>query len=216
MSKRTVSRERERSAKNGAAQTRQSSKNGGYSLIELIVTVLIMGMFSLIVLSFSDTSLTVYRIIGKEETLQTEAATAVSFITEVMESAENCGYSSTFTSNGHEGSCVWVKRPGDRYGFILYDKGARCLRYKEFTQAEFFPGGDLTVWDYEGKLADLFGDPYYLLADKVDNITFTSESVTNATGRLATIDIRMKFFPDDGEEDVYRTSFKVVNRNAAN
>lgn len=192
------------------------ANNKGFSLIELIVTVLIMGMFSLIVLSFADTSLTVYRIIGKEETLQTEAATAVCFITEVMESAENSGYSGLFTTaTGKQGECIWVKRPGDRYGFILYDKAARCLRYKEFTFSEFF-GTDGTVWNYAGKLESLFGDPYYLLADKVDDITFATSSITNATGKLATITLTMRFLPEDSDDDIYKTSFKVVNRNADN
>ena len=75
--------------KNEIRQSARALKksNEGLSLVELVVTSLIMGMVSLIIVLFVSASRNSYTIVNNEVTMQTEADMAVTYISNYAEQA---------------------------------------------------------------------------------------------------------------------------------
>lgn len=97
------------------------ASNGGYSLVELIVTVLISGVVMLAVTGFLTSGLNHYRSVNSETLLQMESQMTELFLTELIQEATDFQTvsSADFPAGGNVTSAVEVKRGADYYMVAL-------------------------------------------------------------------------------------------------
>lgn len=129
-------------------------KNEGYTLVELIVTILITGMIVTIIMMFISLSRTSYDEVKKEAVLQDESNMASSYIGDIAIEASACD-SEAFALGGNQYKVLSIKAPdpeyqtGDRYSYyfiILWEETTQMLRFcKVKDDAIVGPNGFLTA-----------------------------------------------------------------------
>lgn len=97
------------------------SSNDGYSLVELIVTVLISSIIMIAVVGFLTTGLNHYRNVNAESVLQIESQAAELFVTELFQESTDFRVIDSAKYSGEIKYAVEVSREAKK--FILAQKG---------------------------------------------------------------------------------------------
>lgn len=203
-------------------QREQQLNNAGFSLVELIVSVLITGFITGMIVAFISISRRTYENINTEAVLQTEASMATNYINELLLEAQDCG-SGTFTyTNGSGESCtakvIWIKAPNnsvdDRTNacdyFIIQESDTGRARFCRRNAVDDTKTviGDPT--ELAGRLNAVIGDKYALLAEHVTDMTITP-NVTGETLSSGTL-VELKLTLDYSGK-TYNTTLYVAARN---
>lgn len=106
------------------------SSNDGYSLVELIVTVLISSIIMIAVVGFLTTGLNHYRNVNAESVLQIESQAAELFVTELFQESTDFRVIDSTKYSGEIKYAVEVSREAKK--FILAQKGDE-LWFSEVT-----------------------------------------------------------------------------------
>jgi prepilin-type N-terminal cleavage/methylation domain-containing protein len=118
-------------------KTEKQLNNKGYTLVELVVTILITGMIVTIIAVFISASRTSYEEINKEAVLQQEAQMAGSYIGDIAIEASECSTDS-FTVGSITYKVLCIKAPDpeyttgtlyDYYFIILWEPDTQVLRF---------------------------------------------------------------------------------------
>ncbi len=171
----------------------RQTDNSGFSLVELIVSILIMSVIAGIVVALITSSQITYNEVKTEAVVQGEAETVRSFINEIAIEAKKCGKAPVGASGD---KCIWFYAPDNTsvtrgvysYYFILHEKADQVLRYAKYDVSIGDPGAD--DFDFDTTLAGLYGDAYSLLAEHVAGIDLTSK-------KPITITVNLKFNNSD-------------------
>lgn len=112
--------------------------NRGLSLVELVVTTLMMSMVALIIMLFVSASKNSYIEVQNEVTMQTEADMALTYISNIAEQAMEYGFTGEYTSSidNNTYSVLTMKAPlknsssyDNYYYFIIFEKAENVLRF---------------------------------------------------------------------------------------
>lgn len=118
-------------------ESERTLNNKGYTLVELMVTILITGMVVGIITVFISASRTSYDLVRTEAVLQQEAKMASSYIGDIAIEASQCT-TAAFTSDGKNYKVLTIKAPdpeyvsGERYNYyfiILWEESTQTLRF---------------------------------------------------------------------------------------
>ena len=109
----------------------------GFSLIELIVTVLITSVLMIGVIAFLSTSRSAYQNVAVSSTLQEETLTVKRILSEYMSEAKSYGFQKNVDIDGSSGntSVLWLvardteSNTGDKSYFFVLDIADKKLRY---------------------------------------------------------------------------------------
>ena len=203
--------------------------NSGYSLVELIVSMLVMSIIMVMVVMLISTSRRTYNTVNTEAVIQSEAEAVRSFINEIAIEAQQYGQESTIGTEGD--SCIWFLSPDNEstdknkycYYFILHEAGDNgILRYGKYncdtsidskeiriklndTTTKIVGKDGYSLYDLlESDSTKIKGDDYRLLAEHVKSISFE----TSAEG-LITLNLKLSY--NDIED--YTKSFIFAGRN---
>lgn len=173
--------------KNIAGDCRQTAYlgNEGYSLVELIVSILMMSLITLMIVMFVTISTRNYQNIGSESTLQSEAQFASTYINDIAIEAEAV-FQDSFTDEAGK-DCTYVSFlapdseaaagavPEKYYYVIVCEKESKILRFGRIKMADVTPEADGSI-DFaslmgagDGKM-NVLGNPYKLLARYVERM----------------------------------------------
>lgn len=159
----------------------RSFGNEGYTLVELIVSILIMSVLSGMIIMLISSSRTTYTVVNTEAVLQEEAETVRIFINEIALEAKDCTADSAsedvFDSSHPNDRYMWILAPDNSsisggstdlyYYCLLFDKDSETLRYGKypFDTTDILDTSSTTF--YKTLLAGLRSDKYSLLAQHV-------------------------------------------------
>ncbi|MCR5685582.1 MAG: prepilin-type N-terminal cleavage/methylation domain-containing protein [Lachnospiraceae bacterium] len=196
------------------------SDNGGFSLVELIVSVLIMSAIMGIVMMLISSSRATYSEVKTDAVMQTEAGVVRRFMGELAVEAENWGEKTISVSGGGSYKCVYLLAPGNEntdtaekyyYCFLLRtDVADGILRYGKYEYSD--TSNYLENHLKSSGLIDEYGiatytDPYAVLAEHVSDISVGS---TGTGGRYSLMTVTMKL-EYNGEQ--YETTMNFTGRN---
>ena len=103
--------------------------NKGFTLIELIVCILILGIVSGIIVMFVISSTNSYNLVQSEAIMQTEADVALGYINEAAVSATSYKNTETYVNeSGKTINAVCIGVPGG-YHFLWFEKEEGKLRF---------------------------------------------------------------------------------------
>lgn len=193
--------------------------NKGFSLVELIVTVLITAILMIAVIAFISSSRTVYQSVNTSATLQEEAITAERVFTEAFMEAKvyklETGLSTT-------ADVIWIQSKenepvsGDTntddsvYCFVI-DKAANEIRYYKGVHkaSDMISGGSLTTTARTTLNTECFGTnaKYCVVSKYVKSVNISTVPRSDGTD-LVCIEI---IFEYTGKE--YTENITVVTRN---
>lgn len=194
----------------------QQLNNAGFSLVELIVSVLITAFIMGMIVAFISISRRTYENINSEAKLQTEAQMATNYINELLLEAQDCG-SGTFhyDKGGVSGDAdvIWIKAPDNSSAsrdvsydyFIIRERSSNVLRFSRqvavagMSETVKSPTGLATVT----AVSSAVQDRYALLAECVTGITMSPLS-----GGLVEVQLTLNY---SGKE--YVTTLYVSSRN---
>lgn len=178
---------------------KDKKKNGGYSLIELVVTILMSGIIVAAIAGFLTTGLKHYRVVSAETAVQMEAQVVELFVTELFQESQDY-HEVTSVSSGYD-YAVGVKR--DNKTYMLAKKGGE-LHFGEVSGAD--DAAQLASLASKGKSQTFLGQ--YVTAFGLDSDTAShSEARTNSNG-LVYLELK---FEVDGK--TYDSSSKISLRN---
>ena len=199
--------------------------NKGFSLVELIVTVLITAILMLAVTMFISTSRSAYQTVNTSATLQEEAMTVERVFSESLMEAKAYGLETgiSFSSGGETitADILWTKaKENDQvsvteddsiYCFLL-DKSAHQIRYyKDIGDATgMISGGHLTTAGKTKLESECFGanTKYSLIADHVESMTMNIISRPDGTD-LVVMQVDYEYMGK-----TYISNLTTVTRNA--
>lgn len=208
--------------------------NQGYSLVELIVTVLISGMITTMVMIFVTVSRNSYDRVNKDTVLQTEAQMATSYIGDIAIEAKECHYTG-FSDEDGTYQVLSIKAPDaeyvsgtkyDYYYIILLEENSNILRFCKVKddatlQADgtyvlpddselVFTAGTNDI-DYKTMLGtghkNIIGNKRALLAQYVTDMRVT---IPDITSRERLVQIQLTFTYQDV---VYQATKNIASRN---
>ena len=201
--------------------TRQLN-NAGFSLVELIVSVLISGFVMAMIVAFISISRRTYQSISSEATLATEAQMASYYINELLLEAQDCG-SGNFSYTTADGTSatakvIWIQAPDNRSAdndtvcdyFVVLETDTDTLRFGRFTKG----AGTAEKMSSPTELKDICGrlisDPYALLAEHVSDIVLTPDvnNASTGSGTLTRLTLELEYA---GKE--YNTTLYAAARN---
>ncbi|MBP1755507.1 MAG: hypothetical protein H6Q59_1905 [Firmicutes bacterium] len=208
--------------------------NKGYTLIELVVTILITSMVAAIIVVFISASRASYDEVKKEAVLQEEAQMAGSYIGDIAIEASECTFT-PFVKDGKNYKVLTIKAPDpeyvsgtlDNYYFIiLWEQSTQTLRFCRVkddavpqsdgsylvpsgSPLEFIAGtGTL---DYATMLSsgglDIIGNPRALLARYVTDMEVVVPNTSTGT-KLTKINLKLKY-----RDREYILSKNITGRN---
>ncbi|MBQ9766481.1 MAG: prepilin-type N-terminal cleavage/methylation domain-containing protein [Lachnospiraceae bacterium] len=180
---------------------KRRSPNGGYSLIELVVTVLISSVVVMAVVGFLSTGLRHYRNVNSETLLQTESQVADLFVTELFQEAKNF-----YVINSSEypaGVTYAVKIVGENPGVLALYNGE--LWYSDLSDAsDGIMLNDLI--NTQGKSKAFLAK--YVSDFRLSQATQYSDAVTNRKGLVV---VKLDFAVDT---KTYSNTMVITLRNA--
>ena len=209
--------------------------NSGYSLVELIVTILVMSMVTGMVVMLITTSRNTYKIVNTDAQLQGEVQTIKNFISEIAIEASSNGEFSYVTSGGYTNKCIWfIARENEETDvladslrqycyFILYEQKDKVLRYGRILASDprivkndrILNPADFSSTDYEqlmGPVAaggiGISGDKYGLLANYIEAISCSSTKDSRTARGLITVGLRLEYADQE-----YVTTLNLEGRN---
>ena len=190
-------------------QRKRHLSNDGFSLMELIVTVLISGIVTTAAVAFLSVGMRFYWNADDETKLQTESQIAEAFLTELFQESKDFKKldSSTYPADvTYVFEVIRKYSATEDYSSLVALKGTE-LWYKELTPA------DSTKTDAE-KISDITGENRrnVFLADKVTFLSLsedTWEEAMNSGNGL--VELKMTFNVN-GREYTERTWISLRNR----
>lgn len=209
---------------------RQCSNNDGFSLIEMIVSILITGIIMLGVGVFISTSRYTYTVVSISSKLQEESTAASNYITELMREAMDFGYQEQMVA-GKNYKVIWIQTPtvddeldmdsrgASTFNFISWvdedGDGEGKLYYSRTTSsdANMILNNNLVVpgvsTAYKSINLSTIND--YIVADKHRLLAeYVKDIYLNPTtqNRVITVKIDYKYFDQD-----YTSTTAVLSRN---
>ena len=196
--------------------------NKGFSLVELIVTVLITSVLMLGVLAFMSTSRTAYQTVNISATLQEESMTVKRVLTEFLMESKAYGYQPGVIVNSNAKNVLWIlaretedNSYNDKAYFFVLDSTDKKLRYCKGP-------GNLVNPDVLSALADnapqyiadnCYADSgkYSIIAEHVESIQLTKSEKRPDDSYLVCIKLKYRYPDGDGKE--YYDEITVVTRN---
>lgn len=111
-------------------EQKYSASNGGYSLVELIVTILISGVVMLAVMGFLTSGLNHYRNVNSETLLQMESQMTELFVTELIQESTDFQMvdSADFPAGGNVSKALEVTKGTDIYMLALIGNELRFAK----------------------------------------------------------------------------------------
>ncbi len=195
--------------------------NRGLSLVELIVTVLLMAGISGMIVMFISTSRANYEIISTESTLQTEAQAATGFIYDILIEAEDVNFyggdsavaASAVGGGDADGDVkILTAKTGDKVNVVLYEVNNKKLRYGTLDIAEVEGVSTSAITALKSRAdagAPLMGDKYALLAEYVTGLDYAKlELPSGAAISYSNVNLEFEYA---GRQ--YKTSIDVNSRN---
>lgn len=208
--------------------------NQGFSLVELIVTILISSMVMTMVMIFVSVTRNSYDRVNKDTVLQTEAQMATSYIGDIAIEAKKCEFTS-FSDGGLNYQVLSIKAPDaeyvsgtkyDYYYIILFENDTKTLRFCKvkddaILQADgtyelpsdselVFAAGTNDI-DYKTMLGsghkNVIGNKRALLAQYVTGMNVT---IPDTTSGEKLVRIQLTFTYGDS---VYTTTKNIASRN---
>ena len=187
-----------------------TTDNKGYSLVELIVSILIMSVLTGMIVMLISSSRATYNEVNRDAVIQGETELIRNYIGEIALEAFSCG--SFGDPDGTDDNCIWLLAPDNKgettdryYYFFLHEKANHVIRYGRYKQkvgavynpdltgtdgSLFGPGFNyLTLLEDESKATAIKGDDYKLLAEYVDRISLSSDPATG----LITVTVKMNY-----------------------
>ena len=113
--------------------------NKGFSLVELIVTVLVTAILMLGVIAFVGSSRTAYQVVNTSATLQEESMTVERVLSEMIMEAKSYGFDEDVSVGSKTVDVFWVTAvnneaaSGDCVYFFVFDESDNKLRYCKGT-----------------------------------------------------------------------------------
>ncbi len=202
--------------------------NRGLSLVELIVTVLLMGVISGMIVMFISSSRANYELISTETTLQGEAQAATGFIYDILLESEKVEFygadgllqASEVGTPADAGTIkVLSTKNGDTYYVVLYEAANSKLRYTSIPASEVDNASSSAIsalslranraeGDPLGAPVNLYGDKYALLAEHVTGFEYKDITASNAAISFSNVGLKFEYA---GRE--YTTTIDVKGRN---
>ena len=200
--------------------------NNGFSLIELIVTVLITSVLMIGVIAFLSTSRSAYQNVATSSTIQEETITVKRIINEYLSEAKVYGFQSGLTDiTGSSGSVsvLWVvardteaNSNPDQSNFFVLDAGDNKLRYCK-GDASLCPESQTVLTDDAKTLiaTECFAsDPkkkYSIIGEHVESMTKAGVAQRYDGTDLVTIKLVYRY--PEGSGMAYNDEITVVTRN---
>ncbi|MCR5205806.1 MAG: prepilin-type N-terminal cleavage/methylation domain-containing protein [Lachnospiraceae bacterium] len=154
--------------------------NAGFSLIELIVSVLITGILMMAVGLFMSTSRTAYQTVSTSAKLQEEAMTVERVMSEYIKEAQKYGLDEGLVISGTEVDVFWVKAKENEgtsiapsVYFFVHDKTKKNIRYYKGEEADVEETtGTVTTGGIAHLATGVFGasEKYSLVASNVESM----------------------------------------------
>ena len=120
-----------------------SRDDTGYSLVELIVSILIMSVITGMIIILISTSRKTYQTVNRDAVIQEETELVRNFINEIAIEAVDCGQFGTNAPTDTDDMCIWFLAPDNvqksdnyYYYFFLLEKATNTLRYGRYIQME--------------------------------------------------------------------------------
>ncbi len=176
--------------------------NAGFSLVELIVSVLITGVLMLAVSMFLASSRNTFQTVNTSATLQEESMTTERILNEYILEAKKYGLDKNVSISGVSTDVFWVLAGENEgtseddvaYIFVL-DKDKKVLRYCRGTEADVEPSsGKLTAGGIGTVKTRCFGsnEKYSLIANYVESMKCTPVNRPDGTD-LVCLEIKYEF-----------------------
>lgn len=222
------------------AENRIEMSNSGFTLVELLVTILLMAMVTGIVVAFVGSSLRTYEIVDTQAQLQEESEITTDFIRNIAVEASRAGYfgpnagdENDLTGTRLAGSEVlWFYAPDPNnttnmlYHFIIFDADDNVLRYATVEGSSIGASAVISpvTLDVAGESAPLAAvgnaledeaAPYHLLArhvypDSIGN-AMTYDCIRDSDNESNLLSFKINFKYHSSED--YPIELKVVARN---
>ncbi len=190
--------------------------NKGLSLVELIVTVLLMAGISGMIVMFISSSRTNYEFISTESTLQGEAQAATGFIYDVLLEAEDVTFygadgtlaASSVDADSATGTVkVIAAKTGENVNVVLYDMTNQKLLYRTVSAGAVAAPSSSAITVLKAG-PSLLNDKHALLAEYVTNLDF-KKLPSGAAITYSNVNLEFEYA---GRQ--YKTSIDVRGRNA--
>ena len=204
---------------------RDNINNKGFSLIELIVTVLITSVLMIGVIAFLSTSRSAYQNVAVSSTLQEETITIKRILSEYMTEAKRYGFQKNVNIDGSSGdvTVLWVvardteanSNPDVSYFFAL-DLGDKKLRYCTGDAALCPENQTVLSDDAKTQIAnECFKTPtkmkYSVIGEHVESME--KGGVAQRYDGTDLVAIKMVYRYPDGSGPKYNDEITVVTRN---
>lgn len=202
-------------------QHEQQLNNAGFSLVELIVSILITGFITGMIVAFISISRRTYENINTEAVLQTEASMAANYINELLLEAQACDQGTfTYTKDGvsHDAKVIWIKAPdnsgADRSNacdyFVVLEKDTGIVRFLRRNAVASTAENMSNATALAGICSDVMSNRYSLLAEHVTNMEITPNvnAGVYGTGTLVELKLTLNY-----SGKTYNTTLYVAARN---
>lgn len=203
-------------------QREQQLNNAGFSLVELIVSILITGFICGMIVAFISISRRTYSNINTEAVLQTEASIASNYVNELLLEAQACNQG-TFSYIGddgasHDAKVLWIKAPDNSSAdrnracdyFILLEKDTGILRFCRKIAVASTPESMSNPSVLYGICQDMLNDRYALLAEHVTSIDIIPNLTDGVPGVGTLVEFKLSL---DYAGKAYNTTLYVAARN---
>ncbi len=193
--------------------------NKGFSLVELIVTVLITAILMLAVVAFISTSRTMYQTVNTSATLQEEAITAERVFTEAfMEAKEYKLETGVDLVAGVDTDVIWIRamenddtNTDDSIYCFVIDKTANQIRYYKDLHDDtgMLAGGSLSSEGKNKLKTECFGTnaKYSVISKNVKSVDL--DTIPRSDGKdLVCMEIVLEYMSKE-----YTENITVVTRN---
>ena len=197
--------------------------NKGFSLVELIVTVLITSVLMIGVIAFMSTSRSAYQTVNVSATLQEESMTVKRVVSEFLMEAKAYGCEKETINGTANCTVLWMlaretesssSGEGDQVYFFVLDPVDHKLRYCKGSPTLVSPtaldsvGGTAITYIKDHCYSD--NGKYTVIGEHLESITLNKVARPEGTDLVC---IKMKYrYPESGGQE-YVDEITVVTRN---
>lgn len=198
---------------------RIKNDNQGLSLIELVVSILMLGMITAMICVFVSFGTRSYSKISAETVLQQEAQMATSYIADIAVEAKSVLWES-FVYDSKSYYVLTIQAPdtlpiteggyykdGDYYYFILYEVDSKILRFGRVKDTNLIYLSGTSDIDYIQTVGALINNKYALLSRYVNKfiVDFSGEANLN---KLLQLQFEFSYMNKD-----YKATKNIICRN---
>ncbi len=208
--------------KEGPKMNSMIKNNKGFSLIELIVTVLITSILMLGVIAFMSTSRSAYQNVNISSTLQEESLTVKRVLTEYLMESKAYGLQKNVTIDGNLKDVLWIvaRETEDNtyinkaYFFVIdpVDKKIRfCKGNSNLVNPDVLESLSADAPEYILNNCYNDGGKYSVVAEHVQSLTLTKSEKRPDNSYLVCIKLKYQYPEGNGRE--FYDEIAVVTRN---